>query len=138
MDSIIEVQRQTHEEIEHFERALYTILAKPQTTHEVKLQTEHKAAQLLDRISSRMAALGSAYDDQDARKAELDLLSANSNPADLSEFYKRLGKIQEHYAKYPEMVAGGFEDELAAFLDDGDDHTADDEYEEDDREFWGH
>ena len=117
MDSIIEVQRQNHEEIEHFERALYSILAKPQPTHESKLQTEHKAAQLLDRISSRMVTLNNAYEDQESRKAELDLLSASSNPGDLSEFYKRLGKIQEHYAKYPEDVASGFDLELAAFLD---------------------
>ncbi|KAI0700746.1 hypothetical protein BC835DRAFT_1518002 [Cytidiella melzeri] len=132
MDSIIEVQRQTHEEIEHFERALYTILAKPQSTHESKLQTEHKAAQILDRISSRVVTLNNAYEDQESRKAELEFLSASSNPGDLSEFYKRLGKIQEHYAKYPEAVADSFDYELAAFLDDAQEHGYDAEYEEDD------
>ncbi|KAI0089104.1 RNA splicing factor PRP9 [Irpex rosettiformis] len=132
MDSIIEVQRQTHEEIEHFERALYTILAKPQSTHESKLQTEHKASQILDRISARVATLNNAYEDEEARKVELDLLSSTSNPGDLSEFYKRLDKIQEHYAKYPEDVTSGFDFELAAFLDDDQDRLDDEEYEEDD------
>ena len=119
MDSIIEVQRQTHEEIEHFERALYTILAKTQQTHEGKLQAEHKAAQILDRISSRVVTLSNSYEDQETRQNELDLLSAPPNSVDLSEFYKRLGKIQEHYAKYPETLATGFDLEIAAFLEEG-------------------
>lgn len=132
MDSIIEVQRQTHEEVEHFEKALYTVLSRPQPTHESRLQTDHKAAQILDRISSRVATLNGIYQDQETRKAELDALSTNSN--DLTEFYSRLRKIQEHYAKYPDSVASGFELELAAFLDDGMDVGEDDEYEQDDRE----
>lgn len=136
MDSIIEIQRQTHEEIEHFERALYSILAKPQQTHEVKLQTEHKSAQILDRISSRVVTLNNFYEDQDARQAELDLLSASSNPNDLSEFYKRLGKIQEHYAKYPEALATGFDLEIAGFLEDGIQNAEDEEWEENDRAYF--
>ena len=135
MDSIIEVQRQTHEEIEHFERALYTILAKPQQTHEGRLQTEHKASQLLDRISSRVTTLNNIYEDEPTRKAEIERLSAPGNQNDLSEFYARLGKIQEHYAKYPETTVNGFELELAAFLDEGMTEGADEEYEVDDREF---
>ena len=133
MDSIIEVQRQTHEEVEQFERALYTILSKPQSTHESRLQTEHKASQILDRIASRAVSLNNQYQDQEARQAELDLLSAPSNPNDLTEFYNRLHKIQEHYAKYPESTATGFELELAALLDDVPEE-GEEEYEEDDRE----
>lgn len=131
MDSIIEVQRQTHEEIEHFERALYTVLSRPQQTHETRLQTDHKAAQILDRISSRVATLNGIYQDQNSRKTEIDALS--TNPNDLTEFYSRLRKIQEHYAKYPDSVASGFDLELAAFLDDGMDLGEDEEYEQDDR-----
>ena len=133
MDSILEVQRQNHEEIEQFERALYTILSKPQPTHEGRLQTEHKASQILDRIGSRVVALKNLYEDEETRKAELDLLSAPSNSNDLSEFYTRLHKIQEHYAKYPESTNAGFEMELAALLDEPEE-DAEEEYEEDDRE----
>ena len=133
MDSILEVQRQTHEEIEHFERALYSILSKPQPTHESRLQTEHKSSQLLDRISSRVVTLNNLYEDQDSRKAELERLSAPGNPNDLNEFYARLGKIQEHHLKYPDATANGFELELAALVDDMDE-AGEDEYEQDDRE----
>ena len=134
MDSIIEVQRQTHEEIEHFERALYTILSKPQTTHEGRLQTEHKASQILDRISSRVVTLNNLYQDEETRKAESDALSAPANANDLSEFYTRFKNIQEHYAKYPESVNTGFELEIEGLLDEGPEEGAEEEYEEDDRE----
>jgi splicing factor 3A subunit 3 len=134
MDSLLEVQRQTHEEIERFERALYTILSRPQPTHEAKLQTEHKAAQILDRVQARVATLNGAYDDQVTRAAEIEALSAPSNSQeDLGEFYARLVKIQEHYNKYPDSVAGGgFELELASFLDEPE-QGVDEEYEEEDR-----
>ncbi|KAF8631593.1 hypothetical protein AX15_002341 [Amanita polypyramis BW_CC] len=131
MDSVVEVQRQTHEEIERFEAALYTILSRPQPTHDRKLQAEHKAAQILDRISGRVTALSNLYADQASRKVELDLLSTNSQN-DLSEFYSRLVKIQEHHTKYPDSVPGGFDLEIAAFLDEPDQEAGDEEFEEED------
>lgn len=134
MDSIIEVQRHTHEEIEHFERALYTILSKPQLTHESRLQAEHKTSQLLDRLSSRLVTLTNLYEDQDTRTAEINALSAPpQQQSDLSAFYTRLGKIQEHYAKYPDAIVGGFDPELTAFLEEEQTTGGDEEYEEDDR-----
>lgn len=133
MDSIIEVQRHTHEGIEQFERALYTILSKPQPTHESRLQVEHKTSQLLDRLSSRLVSLKNLYEDQDTRKAEVDSLSAHPHQNDLSTFYSRVGKIQEHYAKYPDAIVSGLDPELAAFLEEEEAGGGDEEYEEDDR-----
>ncbi|KAG6809426.1 hypothetical protein H0H92_000297 [Tricholoma furcatifolium] len=133
MDSIIELQRQNHEELERFERGLSSLLSRNQPTHETKLQTEHKASQILDRIQSRVVTLNSLYQDEDARKAELESLSAPSQQNDLSEFYARLVKIQEHHAKYPDSVpGGGFDLEIAAFLDEP--NQEDEDYEEEDRE----
>ncbi len=134
MDSVIEIQRQTHEEIERFERALYTVLSRNPPTHEARLQNEHHASQMLDRISSRAVALNGLYDDEDTRKTEIDALSPQHNqPSDnLSEFYARLVKLQEHHSKYPDSVAGGFELELAALLEEHN-QDEDDEYAEEDR-----
>ncbi|KAH9959239.1 RNA splicing factor PRP9 [Russula dissimulans] len=130
MDSIIELQRQTHEEIERYERALYTILSRPQNAHQSRLQNEHKASQIIDRISSRATTLNSTYQDQDVRSAEIDAISTPSQPGDLSEFYARLGKIQEHHNKYPDAGADGPEFEIAALLDEfnPDDYDDDEEY----------
>ncbi|THH19917.1 hypothetical protein EW146_g1362 [Bondarzewia mesenterica] len=132
MDSIIEVQRQNHEEIERFERALYTILSRPQHAHQTRLKNEHKAAQVLDRVSSRIANLNNLYQDQDVRKAEMESLSAPNRQNDLSEFYSRLGKIQEHHNKYPDAGADGFELELAAFLHEVAPEDMDEGYVEED------
>lgn len=92
MDSIIELQRQNHEEIERFERALYTLLSRHQPTHESRLLNEHKSAQVLDRISSRVTALNNIYADEDVRNAEINLLSAPQQQNDLSEFLFAVGE----------------------------------------------
>jgi hypothetical protein len=63
MDSIIEVQRQTHEEIERFERALSTILSRTHKTHKAHLSAEHQASDILDRIVARSVSLQKAYED---------------------------------------------------------------------------
>ncbi|KAK2466083.1 hypothetical protein APHAL10511_001725 [Amanita phalloides] len=132
MDSIIEVQRQTHEEIELFERALFTLLSRPYADHDRALNAEHTAAHILDRISARLTALNNLYDDIPSRNAELGLLSSNAIHSDLSEFYSRLVKIQDHHAKYPDSVPGGFDLEIAAFPDELDQEAADDDFEEED------
>jgi splicing factor 3A subunit 3 len=118
-----------HEELERFERALYSLLSRNQPTQETRLQTEHKASQVLDRISSRVTALDNLYSDEAARTLELGLLSAPNQQNDLAEFYSRLVKIQEHHSKYPDSIAGGFDLEIAAILEDG---NLDEEYEEED------
>lgn len=130
MDSIIELQRQTHEEIERFESALYDLLSRPTTMHERKLQNEHKASQVLDRITTRTTALNNLYVDEDSRKAEINRLTASSKADDLSEFYSRLVKIQEHHNKYPDS-APGIDLELASFLEEPGQEEEDLDAEED-------
>ncbi|KAI6130346.1 hypothetical protein EDD16DRAFT_1689698 [Pisolithus croceorrhizus] len=111
MDSIIETQRQAHEEIERYEIT--------------KLQTEHKAAQVLGRLSTRVTALKA--------QRRWTALTSPAQPSDLSEFYARLVKIQDHYNKYPDVAAGGFDLELAALLEEGNqDGVDEEEYEEED------
>ncbi len=136
MDSVIEIQRHTHEEIEQYERALYAVLSRPQNTHQARIQNEHKAAQILDRIASRVTALHSMYQDQDSRNVEVDAISAPRQPGDLSEFYARLGKVQEHHNKYPDAGADGVELEIATLLEEFNfEDYEDDDYVYEDREF---
>jgi len=135
MDSIIEVQRQTHEEIEHFERALYQILAKPTPLHQQRVQAEHRATQILDRVSARVNTLNNLYQSDDTRKQEIAAISGSSRADELSEFYSRLGKIQEHHTKYPDGIVDGFELELFALTEDPTAEEVDEEYAEEDRTF---
>jgi splicing factor 3A subunit 3 len=135
MDSIIEIQRQTHEEIERLERALATVLSRPQSTQQAKLSNEHKASQILDRIHSRVTTLNNHYQDEASRKAETDALSGLGRPDDLGEFYSRLRKIKDYHNKYPDATVGSVELELAAFLSEGNGEGEDGDDEEEDREY---
>ena len=61
-------------------------------------------------------------------------LSAQGKANDLSEFYSRLVKIQEHHSKYPDTTpGGGFQLELASFLDEL--GPEEEDYEEEDRAY---
>jgi hypothetical protein len=135
MESIIELQRQNHEEIERFQRALTGLLSQSAPTHKQALSNEHKAAQILDRVQTRYLDLHRQYSDQDARRQELESLSApaSNQQGDLSQFYARLVKIQEHHRKYPDSVVDGFQLELAGILDPGAAQADGEEVEEVDR-----
>lgn len=135
MDSHFEVVRQTHEEVERFERALYDVLARPTGVHQTRLQNEHKASQILDRLAGRYTVLNTLYNDDSARSAEKSALAAPAShqQGDLAAFYSRLGKLQDHHHKYPDAGADGFDLELAAFLDEPAPEEYDDGYEPDDR-----
>lgn len=135
MDSPLELQRQTHEEIERYERALATVLSKPATSQQTKLSNEHTASKILDDIASRTKTLDGLYKDEEGRRREVELLSG-SKADDLSEFYTRLGRIKEHHLKYPDQPVGGFELELTALVD-ADPEDYDEENEEEDRECHG-
>jgi Splicing factor SF3a60 binding domain len=133
MDSILEIQRQNHEELERFDKALYTLLSRNSTTHETDLQNQHKAAEVLNRIVGRATTLDALYQDEDARRIEVESLSGQGAQGDLSEFYARLVKVQEHYSKYPDSLSGGgFDLELAYFVDEPGQEEED--FEEEDRE----
>ena len=131
MDSVIENQRQTHEEIERLQRALSTVLSRAYPTQQAHIANQHKASQILERIGNRQHELNASYNNATSRQAELDALSApTAGGDDLSEFYSRLGSIREHHMKYPDTVPGAFETELQALVED----TNADDYEDEDRE----
>ncbi|KAF8759859.1 phosphatidylinositol dephosphorylation [Rhizoctonia solani] len=118
MDSIIEEQRNTHEEIERFERALADILSRPQVTHKTNLIAEHKASAILDRMHSRMVTLNSLYmDEAGPRNQELEQLSSASAPDDLNDFYSKLKKIKDHHHKYPDSATNAFALELDSLVE---------------------
>ncbi|KAF8607528.1 hypothetical protein BDV93DRAFT_487253 [Ceratobasidium sp. AG-I] len=133
MDSIIEVQRNTHEEIERFDQALADILSRPQVTHRTNLIAEHKASAVLDRMHARMITLNSHYmDETGPRSQELEQLSSGGAPDDLTDFYSKLKKIKDHHHKYPDSATNGFVLELSGLLEGGVPGTAEDGVEADD------
>lgn len=135
MDSVIELQRQTHEELERFQSALVSLLVEKPPAHKESLILQHSASKLLDRIEGRAQALTGHYLDEGTRQTEIEYLSAPQKPDDLSQFYSRLVKIRDHHRKYPDSVADGFEIELRGILEPRISIGADNELEEEDRKY---
>lgn len=100
MDSIIEIQRQSHEEVERYEQALADILGKPTHSSREKLRNEQKALDVLNRISDKKTLLRQQYRDEDGLRAtELAAISTPAEKGDeLKEFYTRLNKIKQYHA----------------------------------------
>lgn len=151
MDSIIEVQRQTHSEIERLEAALSTFLATQHKTHKDHLSAEHKASDILDRIVARSVTLQEQYQDIDgcanfpydsniclmsicfcrARKAEIEHLTAPSHvEKELDEFYSRLKCVKDFHHRYPNRPVDGFDFELRSIVGDLEDEDMDVEIED--------
>lgn len=113
--SLIEVVRATHEEIERYEQAIVDILLSAPSSsagpvsllaHKLALQRDHKVSDLLDRIVQRKAQLREFYSDpQGDRASELSLLKGSD---DDGEFPKRLAKVHEFHAKYPQAAPEAF------------------------------
>ncbi|KZT62814.1 RNA splicing factor PRP9 [Calocera cornea HHB12733] len=122
MDSIIEVQRQTHEEVERFQLALSDILARPNAGHRHNLVNQHKAKDLLSRVVDRTVDLNNLYlDPESERHKEIEILTEKVIPGkqdDLTEFYSRLSRIRTYYTRYPNAAVGGIEEEVAAIVGD--------------------
>jgi splicing factor 3A subunit 3 len=119
MDSIIEYQRQNHEEIERFQSALIDLLATPVKSHKEDLSNQHRAARILERVQGRYLTLEGQYKDLEAREKELEMLSSTNQQDDLSQFYTRLVKIKDHHRKYPDSMVDGFQLELNGILEAG-------------------
>lgn len=110
--SVIEDARQTAEEVDLLERSLTELLIELDTTaktHRHKLATQHRASDLLSRITTRSASLLTALDPESSeRTREIETLTGGGAPGgDLAEFYSRLAKVKEYHRKYPDIGAGG-------------------------------
>lgn len=103
MDSIIEVQRQSHEEIERYEQALADLLSKQPTSSREALRNQHKAYDVLERIAGKKKVLKEQYDDvQGLRAKELAALSAPAaRDHELDEFYTRFESIKKRHTAVP-------------------------------------
>ncbi|KAK8861591.1 hypothetical protein IAR55_002414 [Kwoniella newhampshirensis] len=114
MDSIIETQRQTHEEIERYEQALADVLTHNPTAQRNITRRDRKAADLLTRIGTLRKELVEMYEDVPGlRPKELALLSAPApGEDDLAEFYSRYHSIKHFHLKHPGINARQFVHEL--------------------------
>ena len=116
MDSIIETQRQTHEEMERYEAALADVLMQNPTvvSHQSFIgpprsqvqqrnitRRDRKAADLLERIEQLRKDLLHQYEDLPGlRPQEIQLLSQPAAGEDeLGEFYKRFEGVKDFHRR---------------------------------------
>ncbi|KAJ3176528.1 hypothetical protein HDU87_005222 [Geranomyces variabilis] len=101
MDSILELQRRAHEELERLEEAIVEERVTKPKGHKEKLLQDHRVNALLDRIQARSQYLLSLYQDADgSRKAEIDAITGTS---DFSEFYSRLKDVKDYHRRSPNV-----------------------------------
>lgn len=100
--STLEDVRATHQELDRLTSYLTTILLPgPPKSHRDKLIQAHRANYLAELITLRAGTLTESYTDHDHDRAnEIEKLS-NTTGGELTEFYSRLGKLNEFYRKYP-------------------------------------
>ncbi|KAJ3017850.1 Splicing factor 3A subunit 3 [Thoreauomyces humboldtii] len=101
MDSILEIQRRTHEEIERVEQAIVDERVTKPKAHKDRLVQDSRVNGLLERIQSRSRSLLDLYWDEDGfRKAEIATITGTS---DFGEFYSRLKDIKDYHRKAPNV-----------------------------------
>ncbi|PVU98342.1 hypothetical protein BB559_001662 [Furculomyces boomerangus] len=103
MDSIIERQRQIHEEIERVEQAAVQLKMLKLTTHRHQLAREHVLSELVDRIQAKSKDLLEMYKDHSGlRSKEIEKIGQGDG---LTEFYSQLGMISNYYRLNPGKIA---------------------------------
>jgi splicing factor 3A subunit 3 len=122
MESLIEQQRRTHEEIERIEKAIVAELSTKTKTvrffrknntekHKGRLIKDHIVHDYLVRIQSNAQELLQDYRNEDARLEELADLGGTI-PDAMEEFYRRYRKISSAHRKNPGLVAETMEMEF--------------------------
>ncbi|KAI8805888.1 hypothetical protein BJ742DRAFT_818551 [Cladochytrium replicatum] len=103
MDSILELQRQAHEEIERLEQAIVKeLMQKTKTVRRNFIFETNVIA-----IQEKSRYLLEVYKDDDGmRKSELSTLLSGSDVSEYSqsEFYERLKAVKDHHRRHPNEV----------------------------------
>ncbi|KAJ2721873.1 Pre-mRNA-splicing factor sap61 [Coemansia sp. Benny D115] len=101
MDSIIEQQRQAHEEIERLEQAIADMMLQDLNKHRYKLAREQKISELLDQTQTlSKLILDLEADESGLRYKETNDMAEHQ----LSCFYSRIGDIRTFHRHNPDVT----------------------------------
>ncbi|OMJ25267.1 Splicing factor 3A subunit 3 [Smittium culicis] len=113
MDSILERQRQIHEELERSELSAVNLNLLKLSTNRHLLGREHKLYELVERIRKQSKVLKDLYDDSTGlRRKEIEKKSEGGG---LNEFYNQLAHINNYHRKNPGQVVEPIELEFEKF-----------------------
>ncbi|ATY62809.1 splicing factor 3a subunit [Cordyceps militaris] len=100
---VLEEQRYIQEDLERLEQAIADRVRDEPKNIRDRLNRDHEVAQLLDQIQSQSKALLAIYKDENgSRRQEIQQLGTGDP---FAEFYKQVGDIRAHHARYPNEQA---------------------------------
>ncbi|KAI8927656.1 hypothetical protein BC831DRAFT_451732 [Entophlyctis helioformis] len=99
MDSLLELARRTHEDIERLEEAAVLQLLEKPKLHKERLMVEHSVSDLLDQMAQKSQYLLDLYrDDDGSRQREIKAIMPDTPAGDpFAAFYDRLRSIRDHH-----------------------------------------
>ncbi|KAJ2783262.1 Pre-mRNA-splicing factor sap61 [Coemansia javaensis] len=98
MDSIVEQQRQAHEDIERLEQAVADLMIQNLARHRTRLAREHKINGLLEEIQARSRLLVALDRDESGLRAREAAALASQG---FDEFYARLAAVGDYHRRNP-------------------------------------
>lgn len=107
MQSLIETQRSGHQRYAHLNASLVTTLASAPaanvSTHRDRLNHNHRASHLLNKVTDTAKDLSLSYDDHVARMQEIEALAGSGVKGnDVAEFYTRLATLKDWHRRHPQ------------------------------------
>ncbi|KAJ9049765.1 Pre-mRNA-splicing factor sap61 [Entomophthora muscae] len=103
MNSILEIQRQAHEDIEILEQGIVDQYHLEGKTQRDRLVREHQVSRYLETMTTRCGQLHTLYEDpKGERRKEIEAISGAN---EFSEFYLRLKDIKDYHRRNPYLIA---------------------------------
>lgn len=99
MESLLEQQRRSHEEMERLMDAMVGEKMVAKKSHKEELNSEHRQRAMIDRYKECAGLLKEIYEDKDGQRREE--VAKLSGPNEFAEFYERLKQIKEFHRRHP-------------------------------------
>ncbi|CAJ0576377.1 unnamed protein product, partial [Mesorhabditis spiculigera] len=103
MDSVLETQRNLHEERERLIEAMTKETIAEKRSHKALINSQHRVRKFADRYIDATAELEKLY--EDTTKERETEIEAISGPNEFAEFYSRLKTLKDHHKRVAEESA---------------------------------
>ncbi|KAH8890195.1 splicing factor 3A subunit 3 [Thozetella sp. PMI_491] len=100
---LVEDQRYIHEDLERLEQGIAERIAEEPKHIRDRLNRDHEVSQLLEQIQKQSEELLTLYQDASGQRLKEVQQISSGDPFD--EFYRQVGEIREHHARYPNEQA---------------------------------
>lgn len=103
MEGILELQRRSHEIVDHLEEAITQAMVQQPKTQKGRLLQEHYVSSLLDQIVESSDLLESLYADSEGRQIDLDRVTLPEGDS-FGSFYDQLKSIKDRHRRLESTI----------------------------------